>query len=407
MNPMRRTKWLRGAASWLFAGGWASWLALSCNHHPTVSPGSDESDSGRSTDHGGGAGDTSGGGAFGSEIDPGIALEGGQGGQTKDDSLSGEDCAESRSEQRLAPAHIVFLLDHSGSMGDDAHGGPERAWDPVTSAMLAFFSSEDSAGISAALSVFPTDKNQTDESASSAYSTECEVDAYQEPLVPLTALPNEDVFAEALEEISPPNEWGTPTRPALLGVMAYAGLLAEDEPTARVAVIIVTDGQPAQCGAENSVAGTAEVAASMAESIPTYVIGVGTDLVALDEIAAGGGTEKATLVSVSDPTETSREIATRIDEIRGQELPCNLQLPAPPPDEELDFNRVNVEATIDDEVVKFAKDKECDVGGWHYDDDDAPSEIVLCPETCGLVRAKPESSVTAVFGCATTEVQLR
>jgi len=350
----------------------------------------------------------SGGGAFGSEIDPGISLEGGSGGQMTDDSSSGEECAESRSVQRLAPAHIVFLLDHSGSMGDDAHGGPERAWNPVTSAMLSFFSSKESAGISAALSVFPTDRNQTDDSASSMYSTECEVEDYTDPLVPLTQLPNREVFAEAFSEITPPNEWGTPTRPALEGVMTYAGQLAEDEPKARVAVIIVTDGQPAQCGAQNSVQGTAEVAASMAKRIPTYVIGVGSDLVALDEIAAGGGTEKATLVSVEDPTETSREIAERIDQIRGQELPCNLGLPAPPNGEELDFNKVNVEAAIDDELVKFVNDPRCDeFGAWHYDNADDPEEIVLCPETCALVQADREPSVTAVFGCRTTEVPLR
>jgi hypothetical protein len=273
--------------------------------------------------------------------------------------------------------------------------------------MVSFFSSQDSVGISAALSVFPTDANQTDESASGAYSTACNAEDYTAPLVPLTQLPNGDVFASALLEITPPNEWGTPTRPALEGVMIYAEQLAENEPTARVAVVIVTDGQPAQCGAQNSVEKTAEVAAAMAQRIPTYVIGVGTDLAALDEIAAGGGTERATLVSVEDPTETSREIGARIDQIRGQELSCKLEMPSAPGEEELDFNKVNVEATIDGEIVRLAKDTGCDVGGWHYDDDDDPEEIVLCPETCALIRAIPEPSVTAIFGCQTTEVQLR
>lgn len=102
------------------------------------------------------------------------------------------------------------------------------------------------------------------------------------------------------------------------------------------------------------------------------------------------------------------ELATKI--IQGsQPLACQWQIPEPPMGETLDPDYVNVEF-IDQNVgvpetlyhVDGANDCDPLLGGWYYDDNAAPKNIILCPVSCDKVSAAPQGSkINLLFGCKT------
>ena len=43
-------------------------------------------------------------------------------------------------------------------------------------------------------------------------------------------------------------------------------------------------------------------------------------------------------------------------------------------------------------------------GGWYYDDDKNPKQVLVCPATCQVIQADPSAKVDVLFGCATVDV---
>lgn len=93
-------------------------------------------------------------------------------------------------------------------------------------------------------------------------------------------------------------------------------------------------------------------------------------------------------------------------------IPCQWQIPEPPTGETLDPDLVNVEFIDIDvgmpEAIYHVDDAaSCDpvIGGWYYDDNDAPKNIILCPVSCDEVSAAAEGSeINLLFGCETQNV---
>lgn len=102
------------------------------------------------------------------------------------------------------------------------------------------------------------------------------------------------------------------------------------------------------------------------------------------------------------------ELATKI--IQGSKpLACQWQIPEPPMGETLDPDYVNVEF-IDQGVgtpetiyhVEGASDCDPQLGGWYYDNNNSPKNIILCPLSCGKVSSAPQGSkINLLFGCKT------
>lgn len=310
-----------------------------------------------------------------------------------------DSCAAATAEAALKPVYLVFLLDESGSMGDGEHGNRAEKWDPVTSAMKAFFADPASAGITASLTLFPLDKTPSGP-ANSRISADCDPKVYEPPVVKPTALPDTKVFADAITKVEPPNEYGTPTLPALTGTITYAeSLLAEDD-SRQVAIVLVTDGDPVSCSG-NTIQATAAAASRVADRIPTYVIGVGESLTSLNAIAKGGGTDKAFIVSLTDPEKTRTELLDAIELIRGEAISCELDIPSPPTGKKLDPDKVNVHfsgASQSDVSLKYGTACSSDVA-WRYDDPAKPTKILLCDDTCAMVKADEKGSLGVEFGC--------
>jgi hypothetical protein len=330
-----------------------------------------------------------------------MSTSGGSSSSGAADGKGGNDsCAASSEQAELSPVYLVFLLDESGSMGDGKYGQRAEKWDPVTSALKAFFADPESAGITASLGIFPLNKNLTDMPASDTVAPDCEVTAYGKPEVAPRPLPDDQSFAAAIAKLDPPNEFGTPTRPALAGTIEYAKTLLDEDPSRKVAIVMVTDGDPVSCDG-NTIENTAMDAAAIADKIPTYVIGVGSSLTSLNAIAVGGGTEKAFIVSLDEPEETRKQLLDAINLIRGKSISCELPIPAPPAGKKLDPDKVNVEFTADGKAaapLPYGTECKGDVA-WHYDDESKPTSILLCPDTCTAVKDDPKGKLDVVFGC--------
>jgi von Willebrand factor type A domain len=295
-------------------------------------------------------------------------------------------CASSTAKAELVPVELVVLLDRSGSMGDGVNGDPTLKWDPVTAGLEAFFAAADSAGVSASLHLFP------------AAADECNPSAYYAAAVPMQALPDATTYAAAISAAGAP-AGDTPTRPTILGAIDYAN----DSATAgaRSAIVLVTDGDPDAC--DSSVSNVSLEVAKVAATIPTYVIGVGSDLSSLDMIAQSGGTTAPTLVSVGDADQTKSDFLAALEQIRGLVLSCDFAIPAPPAGQMLDYKGVNVLFTPSSgPAEQLLYDSACSTGvGWRYDDPTAPTKIELCPDSCTGVRKDHGGRMDVIFGCAT------
>lgn len=88
-------------------------------------------------------------------------------------------------------------------------------------------------------------------------------------------------------------------------------------------------------------------------------------------------------------------------------LPCAFAVPDAPADMTLDYGRVNVQLTpggggepgVIPQVDSAAA---CGgLGGWYYDDPEAPTEILLCETTCRFVAADAMARVDIALGCET------
>src|SRR6185295_16939912 len=97
------------------------------------------------------------------------------------------------------------------------------------------------AGITASLSLFPLNKNTTTGPASDTMPADCDATVYGAPEVLPSALPDDKAFSAAIAKLDPPNEYGTPTYPALTGTIAYAETLIKQDASRKVAIVMVTD----------------------------------------------------------------------------------------------------------------------------------------------------------------------
>jgi uncharacterized protein YegL len=297
-------------------------------------------------------------------------------------------CASSNAGVDALPIYLVFMVDKSGSMGGTAMS---VKWTPAVAALKDFFSDPSSANIHASLAFF---------AQSPGSKAECQVASYATPAVAMAALPNATAFAAALDANSPAG--GTPTLPAEQGAVQYAqsvaaGLTAGE----KVAVVLVTDGDPNDCSSNPT--NVAAAAATVAGTIKTYVIGVGTETANLDQIATGGGTAPHIQVNTTSAATTSADLRTAIGKIKAAQLSCDYTLPPPPSGKTIDVNAVNVNYTTGGMTTTLGYSADCsNAGGWHYDSTTAPTKIIMCPTICTTLQNDTSGGkVDIVFGCST------
>lgn len=368
--------------------------------------GGDSASGSESSGSGAGAGSsgtaTQSGGVGGSLASAGNAAGGsGQGNGSSSSHGQGGSCAATTAQGQLEPVHLFFIMDESGSMGDGQHGNIDEKWNPVVAALKSFFADPLSEGLQATMTLFPPDANKTTGPAQSSYLVQahCEGATYATPSVPMTALPNGTAFGAALDAVTPPNEYGTPTRPAVRGMILQVQSFLGAAPGSKVAMVLVTDGEPIYCD-NNTVQTTAGEIASVASTVPTYVIGVGPALDSLNALASAGGTGQAFLVEVGNPAKTQADFLNAINTVRGALVPCDVAIPPAPAGQTLDPKAVNVDIVTGDTTTPLGYNQECTGGaGWRYDDPSTPTRIIFCDATCETVKKTPGVKVEFAFGC--------
>jgi len=351
------------------------------------------------------------GGSFGGSADAGgvgggavISVSGSGGSGVGGSAGSEEVCATATAAATLEPVYLGFAFDVSGSMGKGDYPWHDATlkWDPVVAATRGFFEDPASTGIMASLTAFPIDADEDER---------CDPESYASPDVAMTELPSA-TFGAALDTIRE-GDWrgGTPTLAVVEAVLEELDAYRVEHP-GRYALVLVTDGYPQSCD-DDSIESVEEVVRAAAADIPTYVIGVKNPPLVDDDgeaapdtvtnlggVAEAGGTETAFIIDTGDAARTSLDFQAAIEKIRGAAVACNLQIPMPPDRRKFEKDRVVVSTTSGTTTTELTYDASCAAAGaWHYDDVDAPTEVVLCPTTCATVQSDVQAALSVGFTC--------
>lgn len=358
-------------------GTLAAALAVACGSGDDSAFG-DGSNNGNGTNSGqGSAFDTEGTNGSASAVDPVSAV--------------GNKCAGTSAGLNGLPLQLIVVLDRSGSMCEKAGGqgtgcgNADSKWQQTTAGLKTFFASEKSKGITATVLPFPPlkEKNQ-----------QCNAGPYNPPDTKLIAdLPNASSLYDAIQGLGQAND--TPTVGALKGAVEYADSIASK---GKVAIIVATDGQPNSCGGggQSDIQIVGDIAAAASSKYKTYAIGIGNSG-NLDLIAQKGGTTKAFA------TNDTASLENALSSIRGATLSCEYSIPAAPAGQVIDFHQVNVVyGTKDGKSVLVNHSGDCsNANGWRYDDEAAPTKILLCDASCNTVKGDTVATLDVVLGCAT------
>jgi hypothetical protein len=341
-----------------------------------------------------------------------------------------ETCASSTTEAEPVPANLLFVIDSSGSMncnppdGDAELGArcarypvqedPNRPtkWQVVRAALETTLAAlTDQPRLSAGLALFPS-------------GSECGVSST--PSVPIATLDTVHVgkISEALASVAPDGE--TP----LVGgtILSYAHL-AEELRARNLGgnsfVILLTDGAETCAPSLLDQLVTEDVPNARLFDIRTFVIGApGSESARglLSRVAFEGGTARSEDCDHGDLQSSSgdchfdmtasrdfgAELAATLGAITAAEaISCTLAVPHSPGGGEVDLDKVNVKFTpAEGEPIDILNDTTsgCADGadGWQYSAD--RSQILLCGEACGRVRAT-RGELRIVLGCPTVTVR--
>jgi Mg-chelatase subunit ChlD len=345
-------------------------------------------------------------------------------------------CASSHYEGKVSPLDIYIMLDKSGSMTSD------NKWTNCTIALQTFVQSPEADGIGVGIQYFPftgppppgcamcMDCNcifgptcGCSGCSSSCMNGVCTATCiggtadscnpmdYSMAAVEIGLLPgNAQALINSINSITP--NGGTPTRPALEGALNHARDWAVANTDHKVVVVLATDGEPTGCTA-NTIADSQNIAQQYLNgtpSVPTYVIGVGSSLTSLHAIAQSGGTNMAYIVD-GGPN-TTQQFLDAMNAIRQSAgLACEYQIPAVTDGGAIDPQQVNVQYIPGNggpaqDILHAQSAADCHPvdGGWYYDNNAAPTKILICPATCTIIEADDLGKIDILFGCPTVNL---
>lgn len=338
-------------------------------------------------------------GGCGSNGDDGSADSGDQGdgngflnsdGGGASDSLT--QCATDTRKAETVPVDLLIGLDTSFSMDFD------KKWISVQAALKSFVANPALDGLGLGLQYFPIRK-------------QCSVADYAIPAVPITVLP------QAATPVSSSLDGqqmygGTPMVPMLQGLNEYMKTFAAAHTDRKPVIVLATDGIPddtCQGALNGSTPNTIDNAVAAAKtsfegspSVSIFVIGVGTELSALNAIGQAGGTGNAILVDTTKDVESA--FLAALTTIRKQAIPCDYNIPSlggTPDPNKINVNYVTA-ANQSTTFIYVATAADCGKApgkGWYFDDPNAPSKVVLCPDACTDVKASDDGRIDVVFGC--------
>jgi hypothetical protein len=236
--------------------------------------------------------------------------------------------------------------------------------------------------------------------------------------LPLNAKP----ITDSLDGIPLAAGAGTPIEGALRGLSTFCKNFQASNPMEKCVAVLVTDGAPSTCDLTTN--GLSTIAANaLTGGVTTFAVGLtGADFTLLDKIAtAGGAVDCATdpgrfACDISsgpeqlvDVLKKIRDVVTTVTthtetktHVEKTPLACEWEIPSPPTGELFDRDLVNVVLTAAGKKIplgQVASKDDCEVRGWHYDDEEKPTRIVACPETCDLITSASGAKIDILLGC--------
>jgi len=321
----------------------------------------------------------------------------------------GGGCAATFVKAESQTLAMFIMLDQSRSMENIVDTATMTTrWSAVTTALATFVKNPAAATIPVGLQYFGLETTSANPGPGMpGQAVSCMASDYAKADVPIAPLSsNASAITASMAAHAPLTN--TPTLPAIQGGIQFVAAYASAHPENKVVLVLATDGEPSGCSSSVTNVSAAAAAGLMGTpSVETYVIGVGSNLTNLDAIAVAGGTKKAFLIGDAN---VQQELLTALTTIQGDVLPCQYSVPVPQKGD-LDFGKVNVIFTpgsggAQQEFQKAAGAAACTTGGnlWYYDNEAAPTQILLCPETCTRVAADGMAKVDIVLDCKETVV---
>jgi hypothetical protein len=195
----------------------------------------------------------------------------------------------------------------------------------------------------------------------------------------------------------------TPTSAAIRGALRHTNALKASMKDTRMMTILITDGLPRGCGDLDE----AKVAAreSKDAGVPLHVLGVGSKLDNLNQIAAEGGTQRAYVIDTRDPNKVGDDLSVQLAQIRSKGIGCEMDVPVSTDAKPLNFNQVNVTLTLDGVAKRLGYSPDCQApNGWRYDvkpEAGTPTKVLLCEQACASAGNNATAKLAYEVGCAT------
>ncbi|MBW2536416.1 MAG: VWA domain-containing protein [Deltaproteobacteria bacterium] len=350
------------------------------------------------------------------------------------DSDSDSDCAESNYPIEYNPINMLIVLDRSRSMTNNTISDNGPTYATVVSDAIKQVVQNNQDMINFGLAVFPSTLCVDGEENSPDQCTPAE--SPENPLVDV----GEQTYTQiqlSLDNIGTCG--GTPICESLVWGLDYLqttlGTVNPEVADLPAFVILATDGAP-NCNPNGDI-GTCECTAATcalpeqclddmctynaalqlaSNGIPVFVIGVGDDVAAWDEvmdnIAVYGGTNQYY------PADSPESLEQVLEEITGQAISCTFEVDWDNVDGDFvdkGCDKVRVFSDPGDEEVLYScdcSDDAPDSPAWHWQGDDCTFDentpltecttIELCENACNNLKDQVYTAVNAGFGCAPT-----
>jgi hypothetical protein len=300
----------------------------------------------------------------------------------------GEACVETVAKAEPLPLDLYFMLDTSGSMA----GSNITA---LHQGVVNFCNDPSAAGIWVTGQRF----------AIGGFSESCNPVDYATPAVPWGQLPHGS-FTSWVNSLTATGY--TPSVPALQGAVNACKARLLSAPNHKCVVVFVTDGNPeGNCPPTGSAAQTPlgnTAADSCANGIPVFAIGF-PNLPALGQtiinhVAAQGCTGQAFIIQSGS---MGSQFTDQLKAIQQASLGCEFLVPQSDGGL-LDPSQVRLTYTpgsggAPQDIPRVNDAGQCNGFGWYYDNNNAPSKLILCPDACNVVKSDPTGEVNVAFGC--------
>ena len=298
-------------------------------------------------------------------------------------------CAATSLQAERVPLDMFIMADTSGSMD----GTKLTA---LKDGLTHFLQDGESAGMGAAAQQFPL----------GGANESCDSNAYGSPAVPWALLPNPALVGWIGALVA---DGYTPTVPALQGAVDACKARVNAEPGRKCAVVLVTDGAPeGSClpVSTSAIGPLGDIAQDAWDNgVAVFAIGfpglstVGQNVVI--EIAKKGGTQVPIAIKEGN---IDTDFTDALNEVRGMALGCEYQMPTTDTGQ-VNPNLVKVAYTPGDgsgtqTIPRESALADCGSGGgWAYDDNVAPTKLIMCASTCDAMRADPTGKIDILLGC--------